>query len=263
MREILMADSINSFEKIMGRAWLEENLKLIKAGHGGGVAFGRGVEPSMNVPMAAYHWYRAREEMALGEITGEAKFGSNSLITAAIGADLQLLEQVEGFPLLVQKLKSNDQPLTAQGQLCIASGYLRENCNITIKIEYSIAARGERQIAYIVKHANEFQNNENNKNWFMKNSIIYIFIGNIEHDVNQLLFNWSPPRSVLEAALKYNTCLVTCGMAIEKENNRPVLVRKGRLLESFNSRGLNSLIYIPNEKIYIHVAGPAPAKKNE
>lgn len=254
MGEILVADSIEYFENIMGRAWLEDSLKLIKAGNGGGVAFGRGIEASIKVPLSAYYWYKAREEIALGEITGEAKFGNNSLMTAAMGADLRLLEQEDGFSLLLQGLKSNARALTAQGQLCIASGYVRGNYKVTVKKEYSIAVHGEQQIKYIVRHANELQNKENTEKLFVQDSVIYIFIGSIEQDVNQLLLSWTPPGSLLEAALKYNTCLVVCGMWIETVINRPVLIRKGRLLDNFDSLEVNSLIYIPNEKIYIHAA---------
>ncbi|SFG45385.1 hypothetical protein SAMN05660649_01672 [Desulfotomaculum arcticum] len=250
MREIFMADAIKYFESIMGRTWLEENLKLIKSGNGGGVAFGRCIESSIKVPLSAYYWYKAREEIAYGEITGEAKFSSNSLITAATGADLQLLEQEEGFPLMIQDLKSYDRPITAHGQLCIASGYAREKYKVTVKKEYSIAARGEQQTFYTVRQVDDLIDDAVPR--CVENSVIYCFIGNWEQDVNKLLLSWSPSRSLLEAASKNNACLVVCGMWIETVNNRPVLVRKGRLLDKYTSKGINSLVYIPNEKIYIN-----------
>ena len=254
MGEMLAVDAVNFFEATVGQDWLKEHLKLIKAGQGGGVAFGRGIETSLNVPAVAYYWYKAREEIAFSEITGENKCGSNSLLTAAIGRDLQLLKQAAGLPVLLQGLKGLAEPFLVLGQLSLASGYAGENYQITFKAGFATAAKAEKQINYVVISANGV-NKKLTESLVANKQVIYIIVGDTGHEGKKRWADWSPPRPLSQMAAEHNLLLVVCGLWFEQINNRPVFIRTGRLVEGYNSNSPDSLVYIPNEKISINKAG--------
>lgn len=113
-------------ENLYGRQFFKKGVEELKEGDPNGAGMGRYGYPAA-IPPLAYLWYRAREELIFGELTGEFKAGYASARLRALGGDLDLLKNIRGIEKVLEQLKKIETFELACFALSVAAGYRRKD----------------------------------------------------------------------------------------------------------------------------------------
>ncbi len=242
-----VTQAVDYLEEVLGAAWLKENLKQLKNYAGGGAGFGRSIElASSGVAAAAYYWYRAREELALGLIGGQEP-GICALQAAVIGDDLRTLRGSRGLPELVERLKRPEIAGNALAELAIAAGYAGRGDEVVFTNRDGIFhARGAWNIYVSLEHVDRLREDGNPGRNPDGNTgglpVIYRHRSRHGYDPGNELDDRGIGSDVTGCAGN-EVPVVQCAFIARLSRRGPEIVRAGRLLPGC---GLAQDIYIPN-----------------
>lgn len=250
-RYIDVRRAVDYLESLLGVQWLKENLKQMKGSAGGGVGFGRPVEQDAGaVPVIAYYWYRAREELVLQSISGQGT-GLFALQAAATGDDLMVLQGSWGLGSRLEGLKQVLGAPVVLAELAIASGYARSGGRVTFSDtpgKFRVAGMdmimhvktrpapqppdGQMETRAFCNTGNSDPGNRS------ENKVFYWWTGYLGQRHRDSLV--SPGGDSI-------ACQVVVTIEAGQKNGGPVLTRRGRLLSA--PRGDCGQVYVPREKI--------------
>lgn len=123
--------ALDYLEIILGKDWLEENLKVMKDSQYGKGGFGRSIDYNeLGIAHVAEIWYKAREEIIDMEIVGGGSPGPYLLSASAVANDIDLLKGSTGLEEKMDKLRDARLSLVTMHELGIASGYAQKGFHI-------------------------------------------------------------------------------------------------------------------------------------
>lgn len=274
IKEINTYQAVATLEKMLGKSWLEENLKIIKNGQGGRGSFGRNINfETLEIPPSAVIWYKAREEMINHEITGQEFTGSFTMCAATIGYDLEKLKDCPGFEKRIGSLKKVSDVYRTVHEIHIASAYLQNGFRISfneINGVFTIEDEDNTSLLIICENwleQNNQQHDVNNVFSFLnqKNTvadsiefadltaktILYLHIGDMFNVADSIFHEPAsiPALDIIKNNHALNTMpLVVTTSGIQTIDHLSVYIRLGRLVIDTNPL-LQDRIYIPNEKL--------------
>ncbi|SFR06450.1 hypothetical protein [Desulfoscipio geothermicus] len=244
-RKLNAAEAVECLERLLGRPWLEENVKLMKDGQGGRGGFGRSIDyAALGVAPVVSLWYRAREEMIAAQISGTGLTGTHTLHAAVIGADLSSIKDCPGFDFILSRLRQANSLTPAANELCIAAGYAQSGYGVHFmhRNGFIVEGRGRKALVTCVGPAppeDDFcmQPFQTEAGLSGTGHVLYWWAGDGFAGFGGVPAEW--------IAL-HNTSVVIFASGIQKLNNRPVFIRKGRLVSLANI-SLQDDIYVPGE----------------
>jgi len=254
-RYLDVVGAVDYLDEIMGSTWLKESLKALKGYAGGGGGFGRNIDcSSCTVSVAAYYWYRAREELALDVISGQGP-GLNALQAAVLGDDLEVLRGSQGLADRVAGLKRPADAGLVMAELVIAAGYVRSGRQVVftsqvgsfwvmrpkihVYLEHWSRNRGD---GYTTRAAKIFEGATGAGNE-QGTAIAVVYRYQNEHNLNADCDHDDTKPDGMECA-GGGLPVVHCNFMARQGSRGPEIVRAGRLAEG---RLSSSDIHIPNE----------------
>lgn len=283
-KKVNIAGALDNLELILGQAWLEENLKVIKDGQFGQGGFGRSIDfAALGIAYIAELWYKAREEAISLEIAGGGLPGRHALSAAVIASELEVLKYCAGWPVKLAELKDVQCSLKTVHELEIAAGYAqagqvvdftrspvrdrlqlcgagafisRDRDKLTIVVCVEIKTLIQEEPGNVAAGLQSFLEQLLNAQGLAKSGgdfipcrrAVYLYVGDAAGKPEVLLQHWLSHPDVKQLARDAAaTVLVhTTGTILTK--HELAYVRKGSLVVD-NQVLLNKGIYIPDEII--------------
>lgn len=233
--------AVDYLEEVLGAVWLKENLKLLKNYAGGGAGFGRSIElSSSGVAAAAYYWYRAREELTLGLISGQRP-GVSALQAAVIGDDLRALRGSRGLTDIIEWLKQPEDTGQALVLPAIASGYARRGDKVVFTgPEEAFYVSGVRKEQVFVEHCRQHPEGIYAEGF----SVVYRHRCRHGYDPDNGFDKKGAGPGTTDCSAN-GAPLVYCSFIARRGLRGPEIVRTGRLIRGCLSRD----VYVPGEII--------------
>lgn len=278
-QKINLLEALDLLELVLGKDWLEENLKIIKDGsysHGG---FGRNIDfKALGIAHVGKTWYKAREETIGMEIAGGGLPGPYSLSAAAMAADIKVLKDNIGFDGIIDALKDPKLSLIAMQQMAIASGYALKGYNIDFTglngldglpfhgsaapVNAFIARGGDNEVMImcidvnmqgvsseaVSSIANYLYKQEGQVEGTIKQRVLYLHVGDTLKEAVNLLQHWTDHAEITRLTGDYGVPVLVYTTGLKIITNLPVYVRWGRLVKGSNETFIQ-YVYIPDEVI--------------
>jgi len=259
IKKVNVSAALDYLELVLGQAWLEENLKLMKDGQCGQGGFGREIDfTALGISYASKIWYKAREEAIHLEIVGGGLPGPYTLAAAALASDLEVLEGCAGLHNKLTELKDAEHSWPNVYALGIAAGYAQNGYAVTFispKEQDCLAqcaagvfmANAEGSELMIICADEDNLAKSGAKLWLPRlvrgatpdRRVLYLYGEDILTATETLLH-----KLVLDHSIP--VLVYTVGM--QMVNNQPAYVRQGRLVND-NHESWSKDIYIPEEII--------------
>jgi hypothetical protein len=244
-RKLNTAEAVEYLERLLGHLWLEKNVKLMKDGQGGRGGFGCSIDyAALGIAPVVSLWYRAREEMIASQISGTGSTGTHTLQAAVIGADLSSIRDCPGFDFVLTKLRQADSLTPVANELCIAAGYAQSGFGVHFMQSdgFIVEGRGRKALVTCVGPALPeddcyMQPFQTHSGLSGTSHVLYWWAGDGLAEFGDVPAEWIASQ---------NTSVVIFASGIQKLNNRPVFIRKGRLV-SLANMSLPDDIYVPGE----------------
>lgn len=278
-QKINLIEALDFLELVLGKNWLEENLKIIKDGgysHGG---FGRNIDfTALGIAHVGKVWYKAREETIGMEIAGGGLPGPHSLSAAAMAADIKVLKDNIGFDSIIDALKDPKLSQIAMQQMAIASGYALKGYNIDFTglkaldglslqgsaapVNAFIARGGGNEVMIMCTDvkmqgvssetvspiANYLYKPGGQMERTMEQRVLYLHVGDTFKEAANLLRHWTDHAEITRLTRDYDVPVLVYTSGLKNITNRPVYVRWGKLVKGSNKTFIQ-YIYIPDEVI--------------
>lgn len=279
-QKVNLIEALDFLELVLGKDWLEGNLKIIKDGsysHGG---FGRNIDfTSLGIARVGEIWYKAREETIGMEIAGGGLPGPYSLSAAALANDIKVLKDKIGFESIINALKDPRLSLTAMHQMAIASGYALKGYNIDFTglkvfdglllqgsaapVSAFVARGGDNEIMVMCTDvnlqgvsrktvssiANYLYKQGGQVEGTIKQRVLYLHVGDTFKEAANLLQHWAAHAEIARLTRDYGVPVLVYTTGLKIITNRPVYVRWGRLVKGSNETFIQ-YVYIPGEVIH-------------
>ncbi len=276
-----IAEALDNLELILGKDWLEENLKVIKDGQFGQGGFGRSIDFSaLGIAYIAKLWYKGREEAISIEIAGGGLPGRYALTAAAIASELEVVKDCVGWPAKLAELKDAQCSLKTVHELGIAAGYAQagqvvdftrplvrdwlppcaaglfishgqDKLTMVVCVEIKTLAQGEPgNVARLHSSLERLLNAQglakSGRDVIQCRRTVYLYVGDIIGEAEALLQYWSnyPDIKQLARDTAATVLVYTTGTILTK--HELAYVRRGSLVAD-NQALLNKGIYIPDE----------------
>ncbi|WP_161822730.1 hypothetical protein [Sporotomaculum syntrophicum] len=277
-----IAEALDNLELILGKDWLEENLKVIKDGQFGQGGFGRSIDFSaLGIAYIAELWYKGRDEAISIEIAGGGLPGRYALTAAAIASELEVVKDCVGWQAKLSELKDAQCSLKTVHELGIAAGYAQagqvvdftrplvrdwlppcaaglfmshgqDKFTMVVCVEIKTLAKGEPgNVAARLHSALEQLLNaqglaKSGGDVIQCQPTVYIYVGDIIGETEALLQYWSnhPDIKQLARDTAATVLVYTTGTILTKYEL--AYVRRGSLV-AYNQALQDKGIYIPDE----------------
>ncbi|AGL01451.1 hypothetical protein [Desulfoscipio gibsoniae] len=281
-KEINPARALDDLESILGKDWLEENLKSMKDGQNGKGGFGRFIDfTELGIAHVVKIWYKAREETIDREIVGGGMPGPYTLAVAAMAGDLEPLYLNAGLSNKIDELKETKLSLRVMHELGIASGYARkgyridfikrqvvgsiQGCDVLPGLGVFMVESGVSKAAIICADAHPqndlgdifycarhfpgaSQNAGDGGDAALLQRVLCLYVADGLTDGASRLDEWAVHPELMRLSKDDNLPVLLYTDGIKNMHNRSVYVRWGRLVEG-NQAALFKDIYIPDEII--------------
>lgn len=245
--KINISQAVEQLEQMLGKEWLENNIKIMKDGQGGKGGFGRSIDfDALGVSPLAGIWYKAREEMIDIEICGGGMPGPFALHVAVLGTYLCFLRDSEGITERVEVLKEAKDLTPNVNEMCIAAGYARRGYRIFFNPEcgrFEIKGSCFDAEVSCAKLSVEQSLTDYEKMPQRRAKRILHLIGETGEET---LYSNGFSTVLMKDAETYDLTTLICMIGLQNIKNRPAFIQKGRLVYLSNDFNEND-IYVPGE----------------